>query len=110
MGLTEFYHKNLPNFTPVVLLCLAFIAANAAGPTIVMLERMQAKSKAAGLDWFDFAIFVVFEVGLIGSVILAFRSRKFQDWQDERQRKITETELRAMGKPAIGHDAEGHLR
>lgn len=85
----------------MVLLCLAFIAANAAGPTMVMLERMQTKSKAGGVDWFDLAIFLVFEVGIIGSTILAFRSKAFPDYQAEKKR--IETELLAKGTTAGNH-------
>lgn len=97
MGLTAFSKKH--PITPVILLCLlcfAFIVANSAGPSILFWERMQKKAKVEGLDVFDWVICVIYHGGLIGTTILAFRSRKWGDWQDQREqqkRVATETEL-----------------
>lgn len=91
MGFTEFAKKH--PYTPIILVCSAFIVANAAGPSIVFLERMQTKAKAAGLDGFDWCICAVYHAGLIGTTILAFRSRKFGDFQNEQQKKANGTEV-----------------
>lgn len=91
----ETVKKSLYGSWPMIWLCVIFIAANAAGPTNILLEKMQSKAKSGGLDAFDWVMAVVYEWGLIGTVILAFRSGKFNEWKAERdkQKKIeTETE------------------
>lgn len=104
MSLTEFTKRH--PITPVVLLCFAFIISNSAGPTIVFLEKMQKKARTEGLDMFDWGMAVVYEGGLIGTTILAFRNRKFGDWQNEREQQkkaATESELlRAQTRADFG--------
>lgn len=101
MGLTETQKRNLFGSMPMVWLCIIFIAANAAAPTILLLEKLQTKNKAGSLDAFDWAMALVAEGGVIGTVILAFRSGKFNEWKAERDKqKQIESETEAARRQA----------
>jgi len=83
--------------------------ANSSGPLLVWLERMQEKAKTSGLDWFDASMTIVFMGGLFGSTFLAFRSRVYTDWRNERdlqKKKDYETDLIKQQKL----DEEGRLK
>lgn len=93
MGITEFKQKELPHLTPVVMLCAAFVAGSVGPALILLLKEMQEKAKATGLDWFDFAILLVFMTTSILANIGAFMSKRYGQWADERaQAKKIETE------------------
>lgn len=133
MGLTEFAKKQT-GITPVMVVLVSFILMDLGVVFIVALKEAQAKSKAEGLDGFDYLILVFIFFACIGKTVASFMNKSFTRWADQREEqhetaRRLETELRLKaaegevppkpefkGGPLPGRsdptksDPEGHLR
>jgi len=78
----------------VVLVCLAFVAVDLGVALPSVLKEMQAKSKAVGLDFFDWAILIIFLISCIGKTVASYMNKGFARWSDQREEeRKTQTAL-----------------
>ena len=103
------------HLTPVILACAAFCAVDLGVALPAVLKELQAKAKASGLDFFDFALLFILVMGCIGKTITSFMNRSYGRWQDkveeqrEEQQRV-ETELRLKAAPGPAEADGGNLR
>ena len=121
MGSITSFARKQSGITPVMVVLVAFILMDLGVVFLVALKEAQAKSKAEGLDVFDYISLLIIFFACIGKTVASFMNKSFTRWSDQREEQHAEerrieTELRLQGGPLPGRtdpakkDPEGHLR